>query len=364
MKVCHITSSHPSKDTRIFRKECVSLAEQGFNVNLVVPEEDDHTDRGVNIIAVKLNITSRATRLLKASYKVYQRAAKENADIYHIHDPEMIFFGLLLKLKGKKVIYDVHEDVPRQILSKAWINPKIRSAISWAFEKFENFSAKKFDAVIAATPHITERFKKIGCRAANVNNYPILSELYVPDSGWDEKKKAVCFIGGINKIRGIDEMLEAISYTDSKLYLGGNFSPPSLKEKAQNAAGWEQVIDLGFADRKRVAETMAKSLAGLVLYHPAPNHNNAQPNKMFEYMSAGIPVIASHFDLWKEIVEGNDCGICADPLNPYEISNAINQITENRSEAERMGRNGRKAVEEKYNWDVEAEKLIELYKTL
>ncbi len=95
-----------------------------------------------------------------------------------------------------------------------------------------------------------------------------------------------------------------------------------------------------------------------------PNHVDAQPNKMFEYMSAGIPVIASDFPLWREIIEGCGCGICVDPLDPKKIAEAIDYLVDNPEIARRMGENGRKAVYDRYNWDVEEKKLLALYDSL
>jgi len=109
---------------------------------------------------------------------------------------------------------------------------------------------------------------------------------------------------------------------------------------------------------------LKNSKIGIVTFHPEPNHLFSSPVKMFEYMSAGIPVIVSNFPLWKEIVEGNNCGICVDPLNPEEIANAIKYIFENPAEAKKMGENGKTAVLEKYNWEKESEKLIEVYTRL
>lgn len=118
---------------------------------------------------------------------------------------------------------------------------------------------------------------------------------------------------------------------------------------------------MGFLNRSEVAELLSKASAGLVLFHPYPNHIDAQPNKMFEYMSAGLPIISSNFPLWKEIVEGNSCGICVDPLNPTAIREAIEQIIRNPDDAAQMGRNGRSAVESKYNWETESFKLLKFY---
>jgi glycosyltransferase involved in cell wall biosynthesis len=85
---------------------------------------------------------------------------------------------------------------------------------------------------------------------------------------------------------------------------------------------------------------------------------------MFEYMSAGVPVIASNFPLWREIVEGNDCGLCVNPLQPKEIAEAVDFLVANPERAKAMGRNGQRAVREKYNWGNEEMKLLSLYKQI
>ncbi|WP_243465227.1 glycosyltransferase [Photorhabdus temperata] len=127
---------------------------------------------------------------------------------------------------------------------------------------------------------------------------------------------------------------------------------------------WHKIDEVGFLNRTETKELLSKSIAGIVLFHPLPNHIDAQPNKMFEYMSAGIPVIASNFDLWKDIILENNCGICIDPLNPKEIANAIDYLSNNYNLAEEMGNNGLLAVNKKYNWDTEQNKLTKFYQQI
>ena len=251
--------------------------------------------------------------------------------------------------------------MPRQILSKHWIPAPLRKTISWAVERIENYAAQRFDYIVTATPYIRDRFLKINNRTIDVNNFPILSELYMPDTDWDSKEKLVCYVGGIGKVRGIQEMVEAIGMTEYSLLLAGKFALTAKRDIATGKGGWSKVVELGHINRDEVKEVLSRSMAGLVLFHPEPNHINARPNKMFEYMSAGIPVIASDFPLWKEIVESNNCGICVNSLNVSEIANAINWIMDNPQQAKRMGENGRQAVEEKYNWEQEGYKLSKIY---
>ena len=262
------------------------------------------------------------------------------------------------------MIYDTHEDVPRDILTKTWIPAGLRKLISRVFEVFENFAAKQMSFVITATPFIQKRFAKITAKSQAVNNYPILDELEYGDQDWGQKERAVTYVGSITAIRGIMEMVEAIGQTEAKLLLGGQFSPAQLRNQVVTLPGWERVEELGQLRRSEVARVFSLCCAGLVLLHPGPNHTDAQPNKLFEYMSAGIPVIGSNFPLWREIIEGNKCGICVDPLDPADIAAAISWLIEHSQEAQAMGDNGRKAVRENYNWGTEGKTLVAIYEGL
>ncbi len=364
VKVCHFTSVHTSKDIRIFLKECVSLAKAGFDVTLVAANCKSEVIDNVKIIGVECETKSRLDRMLKTAKSVFEKALEVDADIYHFHDPELLRFALQLKRKGKKVIYDAHEDVPKQILSKYWINKFFRKTISSLVKNYENRVAKQLDYIITATPSIRDRFLSINTNCIDINNFPLENEL-ASVTPWHEKTNNVCYIGGMTVIRGIHQLVDAIDLSnDIKLILAGNFSPANLENEIETKRGYSKVVYKGMVNREGVASIMAKSKAGLVTFMASPNHIDAQPNKMFEYMSAGIPVIASHFPLWKEIIDGNKCGICVDPEKPAEIAKAINYTTGNNEQAEQMGKNGREAVVKKYNWKIESDKLVNVYKSL
>jgi glycosyltransferase involved in cell wall biosynthesis len=351
-------------DTRIYIKECLSLSSMGLEVHLIAPSSDSNPTKGVVFHGVSTSRRTRFLRMTKTIFDVFKNALNVDADIYHFHDPELIAVGLLFKMRGKKVIYDVHEDVPRQILNKSYIPFFLRRGTANIFQYFENAAAPYFDALVTATPFIRDRFLALGCNAVDVNNYPILGEFPESQISWDSKFPAVCYAGSIASIRGIFEMIEAVSRTNVQLLLAGKFAYAQERDRAIKLSGWKSVRELGYLDRVEVSQTLSRTIAGLVVLHPVINYLDALPVKMFEYMAAGIPVIASNFPLWQKIIEDNQCGICIDPLNPEDLAKAIQWLIEHPEEAERMGKNGRLAIETKYNWNNESQKLLDLYRNL
>jgi glycosyltransferase involved in cell wall biosynthesis len=368
MKICQLTSVHPAEDIRIFVKECRYLQQSGFDTTLIVANSETYVKDGVKIVGVKVNAGNRYTRILKGPIQVYKKALEIDADVYHFHDPELLPIGVLLKRKGKKVIYDVHEDVPEQVLSKEWIPAPLRKTISKMVKMVEKFSAKRFDAVVTATPTINNRFKTYNDNSVTIHNFPITNELITEDLPETEEAKSAIYIGGITKLRGIVEMVDAMEVVNQTepvtLTLAGKFSPESLEKQIKNQKGWKYIHNAGWLDREGVRTVLGQAFVGLVLLHPEPRYTVSYPIKLFEYMSAGIPVIASNFPLWKEIVEESQCGLCVDPLNIQEIAEAILWFYKNPEEAKRLGQNGREAILKKYSWENEAARLVQLYKNL
>lgn len=365
-RICHITTVHSANDTRIFIKECQSLSQSGYEVFLIAPETSmSLTDVSVNIKFIPKE-RGRFLRLVRGQWHALKEAFKLKAFLYHFHDPELILMGLILKLMGKKVIYDVHEDLPRQILTKGWLPLWSRKIIASASEYVEWIVAKLFDGIIAVTPLIQKRFPSR--KTILVQNFPLLGELGSTNSEiYTNRLPYFAYIGGIETIRGIREMVHSLKYTENpnvKLFLAGQFSPEILIEEIKSYTEWEKVQYEGFANRDKIAEILGKSRAGLVVLHPTLNYMDAYPIKLFEYMSAGIPVIASDFPLWRQIVEDAQCGLLVNPLCPQEIAKAMGWILEHPNEAQKMGENGLKAVQSTYNWEKENEKLLTFYKKL
>lgn len=364
-KVAHLTSVHQRYDTRIFYKMCCSLSKNHYEVYLIVADgKKSEKNNQVNIINASNKAKKRIFRMVLSVNDIFKKAVKINADIYHFHDPELLPISLKLKKLGKKVIFDSHEDYPKQFLDKPYLNKLTRLFLSKLFEKYEKIICNRLDAVVAATPFIAKKFVKINKNTLNINNYPIITK--PKNIGlWKNKKNEVCLIGGISKIRGIEQILEAISYFDDlKINWAGRADDKIYLDEIKKHKNWKKINELGFLNRKELTKVLARSKIGLATLLPADNHINALPTKMFEYMLAGIPVIASDFPLWKKIIEGENCGICVNPCKPKQIAKAINFLFSNPLLAKKMGENGIKAVLSKYNWVIEEKKLLKLYREL
>lgn len=358
MKICHMTSAHPWDDVRIFLKECQALAKAGYDVYLVA-EGIDREEKGVHIVGCGEKPAGRRARMGQFARIVYEKALDLDCDIYHFHDPELLTYGVKLKEAGKKVIFDSHEDVPGQILDKEWIPAPFRRLISYSYRIYETRCVKKFDAVVTATPHIAELYSGRAKKTIDINNFPKLDDIVFHDGLFAEREAIVCYAGGINELRGESVMIEAMKTIDGKLILAGTYDKNGVcRTKSDN------VEYIGWQSRDGINELYGKSVLGLVLLLPNPNYVWSRPIKMYEYMAAGLPFVCSDFPLWKEVVEESGAGICVPVGDVDAIRKAINTIINDRKLAQEMGRRGRKYVLEKYNWQNEENKLLQLYKEI
>ncbi|OZI16541.1 glycosyltransferase [Bordetella genomosp. 7] len=369
VRIAHLTSVHARYDVRIFLKECGSLARRGYAVRLYVADgKGDEVKNGVEIRDLG-KTGKRFLRMLIKPWALFRAVRRDGVQVVHFHDPEIIPAALALHWQGVTVIYDAHEDVPRQILSKRWLPKGSHRAVARLFEWLENFAARRFAVVVTSTPHIAARFRAAGAHAVNVNNFPMAHELAVErtaDASEADapRSRTICYVGGISDIRGIKEIMQALPAANATLLLAGPFQTPGLRAQLQAMPEWHHVEYLGVVDRTGVRQIMARSQLGVVLLHPVSNYLDSLPIKMFEYMSAGLPVLASDFPLWRQIIDGADAGACVNPLDPEAVALTLNNMLDDPQRLRRQGEAGRRAVHERYNWANEERTLLQLYRDL
>jgi len=146
-----------------------------------------------------------------------------------------------------------------------------------------------------------------------------------------------------------------------ELVLGGRFLTPEYERLVRGMPGFRRVRELGFVAQDEVWTWYSRSDAGLVCLAPLPRFRESLPVKLFEYMAAGLPVIASDFPLFRDIVESSGCGVCVNPQNPVDIAWAVRSLAADRARCREMAEAGPVAVREKYNWEAEARTLLLVY---
>lgn len=367
-KICHITSVHKRYDGRIFKKQCTTLSSQGYDVSLIVNDSlPDEVKNGIKIVSTNYHPQSRILRFVKSGRQLLDRALEIDADIYHLHDPDLLIIGNKLKKMGKKVIFDSHEDYPSDIASKEWIPNILRKPISKGYELFEKVSLKNYDAIITVSPHIVERLKKINPNSYVVTNYPILKPDTNPYQLYKEfENTTICFAGAIHKDWGHHLVIEAIEMINNSKYILVGPSTDNYLSQLKQSKSWSKVDYRGVVTPTEVQEIYKESNVGIAVHYSdsLAGKGTLGNTKLFEFMEAGLPIICSDYPLWVEIIEKYKCGISVDPHNVKEIKEAIEYIIEHPSEANQMALNGIKAVRNEYNWDTQKPVLLDIYKTL
>jgi len=364
-----LTSVHPAFDARIFHKECTSLARAGYDVTLIVPHDHDEVVHGVQVKAVRRS-TGRIGRMSRTAWRVYREAARLDADVYHIHDPELVPLGLFLRLTGKKVIYDIHEYNADSVLTKHWISTPLRRAVSKGVLFLDRFAVSKMSGTVVVNEDMVELFRsrvRSPRPLVAIHNYPLL-----PHAVWKgeqaNREPVAIYVGSLSKERGLEVMLEAgkrlkRGCPDARLQLLGRLDLAGVRQDYTSVDRWHSfgVEYLGLVDHREVSKWLRRARVGLVPLLPTPNYIKAEPVKLFEYMLAELPVIASDFGVMGRIVRETGCGLVVAPGDPDALSGAVEAVLKNPGWAADMGEMGRRAILQKYNWESEEKKLLALY---
>ena len=366
-KVCHMTSAHGPEDVRIFHKECVSLAKAGYDVYLVERGES-YEKQGVHIVGVGQPSGGRLSRMTAFSKHVYEAALAIDADVYHFHDPELLPYGLKLKRRGKKVIFDSHEKYTEQFKRKPYLPGWCSRMIAKVYGVYEKYALKRLDGLIFPCLQGGKHPFAGMCRHITiVNNVPRLEELYDQyDENIPKHERSIVCVGGLTYARGITHMVKAAGKSDCTIYLGGRFIPDSYQTEVEALPEFSHVQYLGQLNRQRVLEILQRCQVGMATLLNVGQYNQYDnlATKVYEYMSLALPVVLARSPYNERMVQQYGFGICVDSENVDEIADAIRYLLDHPEEAHRMGENGRQAIKEEFNWGVEEKKLLSFYEDI
>lgn len=359
IKVCHVTSVHKPTDGRIFERECTSLTKY-YDVTLIAPNVDDYEQNGVHIKGVRLP-SNRLKRMFGLT-PLFKKMVEVDADVYHFHDPELIRLGLKMKKRGKKVVFDSHEDVPLLILGKSYV--PFRKLVSILYANYESLSLKKYDALVSVTPEIVDRLKQINDTTYMITNYPKL-EGVLDNRQWQRR---IGFAGMVNGGWKIHNIIEAIKDIDVTFDLAGPITE-AYRKRLESLEGWTKVHYRGVVSHREVLEMLQECTVGMAVSTDTnPNigmkKGSIGVTKLFEYMGLGIPVITTNLTSWVPIIEGGQCGFCVDCDDVEGIKKNIAYFLDNPDKAKEFGERGRRIAKESYSWESQEKPLFELYTKL
>ncbi len=377
VKVCHIISGYFRQDERIFNRLCCTLIKSGFEVTILTNDgEPDEIVNSIKITSCKKARTSldgrnSIMRVLFSSLDLFEKINEINADIYHLHSPEILLLGLYLKKKGKKVIYDAHEDIENLISEKNWIpNFLFKFLIAKLLKIYLNFVLNKIDGFTTPHHHLIGKYDS-KLRGKLITNFPILKkESKNKFSDYEQRKNIICYTGTVYRFSNQEQIITAINKMKIPVnYKIVGFIEQSFLQKLIQMSNKKNCPDFqGRLNQDRLRKFYLKASIGVVIYDYVDVLGNKLgsygTNKLFEYMEVGLPVICTDFLLWENVIKEYDCGICVSPRDIEGIYNAINFLLTNKERAFKMGLNGRKAIEDKFNWSSQGSDYIKMVRSL
>lgn len=300
-RIAMVTTAHPHDDVRIYHKEAKTLLDAGWRVEIINPHFGGSDENGIRFSRVALP-SGRFGRMLGARRAAMDALLQSRADICVLHDPELL--PLLSDLRRTAIItvYDAHEDLPAQLRAKLWIPTPLRGAASlWGRRLLERYLPMA-GGVLTATDGIARTLEGLNGRIHVVQNRPTSSDFALFDAArvtMTPAPNAVCYAGALTKQRGLYRMIRCCHAAGAVLLLAGRFESDAARQKAESMPEYTCVQYLGMLNRQGVAEAYAKCRAGLLLLCDTPAYRESEPIKLFEYLCAGLPVIASDFSHWR-----------------------------------------------------------------
>lgn len=369
VKICHVTSAHKRYDDRIFEKECVSLAEE-YEVHLLVNDQlGEETVKNVHIHSMNIFFRNRVERVLNYK-KVLEAALYLDADIYHLHDPELLLIAKKLLKHNKKVIFDSHEYYYEQIKSKKYIPTILRSTIAFFYKKYETYICKRITGVISICPLregniVYDPFENRCKNHKYIANYPVFKNIEACINRDNDDFK-VCYAGGLAHERGITHLIDACYKADCKLILAGTFSSDEYKEKLQQKESFKCVDYRGQCTTKEVFEIYEDASLGASTLLNCGQYFKIEtfPVKVYEYFQMKLPVLISNYPYAVNMNKAHKFGVSVCPDNIDEMADAINLLKGDKQLCSELGSNGNTLYKEELNWLKESKKLLLFYKDI
>jgi glycosyltransferase involved in cell wall biosynthesis len=336
-RILHLTSVHGPRDVRIFHKEARAAAAAGARAWVGAPREP-----------------VRRARRPALGWRLAREARARDADLYHVHDPELLPAALwLARRTGRPVVYDAHEYLGQTVRTKRWLPGPLRAPLALAAERAERAASRRLSAVVAANEDLAARFAAAGARAVAVANSPWSTAFPAPAPL--PGAPVALYVGGLGPLRGLEVMRAAfplVGVPGARLVLAGPGDPGELPPGAES---------VGPVDHSRVPALLAAARVAWVPLQRHGNYDRAVPTKLVEAMAAGRPVVASDLGRMGAMVREAGCGLVVPPADAAAHAAALGRLLSDAREAERMGAAGREAFLAGLGFEGQARALTSLY---
>jgi len=372
-KVCLVTLGHQALDDRIFYKEAVSLSATYRQVTVLAAGSGRTRElEGIRILEIE-----PGGHQLSIMRKLYSAARKERADFYHLHEPQLLLVGFMLKILGRaKILYDAHEHFPEMIRDFSRRPRLVAGLLAKVYSLLELLLVCLADGVAVASDHLLKRFARANKPVIAIYNYPrtaLFPGQGQVSSALRERYKSnrvVMYHGQIGKARGLSKLIEATRMVAQRIpnvkliLIGPIFGKTYRKELLGRikAEGAVELVDLlAPIPHQQIGEYITLSEIGLVVLPALPVFEQSLPIKLLEYMACAVPVVGSRLPAIERVISDAECGLLVDPADTAELATAMEHLLQHPEVANSMGQRGLKAVRERYNWSIMEQRLLALY---
>ena len=372
MKICLLNILHDALDKRMYHKIARSLIASGHEVVSIAPGADGTKTVLEGMRWVPVPAARSFAGRLAAAARLVRLGRREGADVYIAPEPESWVAALAIKLvAGGKVVLDMHEHIPSEFAK--FFPAFMRACVSRVTIGFMHLFARYTDLIVLTRESFDSFWTGLRTPRVTVINTNHLQPPCdtIPESLRQRFGSAPTLIhqGIFGDIRGSYQLLDAMKEVrvvqpDVRCLVLGRYvyGDEQAYRRAIREAGLESTMVLiDPVPFDAVPPYIAVARVGLLLFQPGlPNHTLAMPHKLFDYMREARPVIAPSFSVEvARIVQEADCGLLVDVTSPQAIATAMLDLLEHPEKAARLGQNGRRLVETKYNWQQDERRLIE-----
>lgn len=368
IKVCHLSSMH-RPDDRIYQRACLGLVREGLEVHLVIQYPDElPKDEGVHFHWLKKRDGWK--RRWFSSKEAVDKAIEINADIYQFHDPDLLphILKIKKKLPDAKIVFDLHENFEVRFIQ--WGLPAFFGKL---FQSYLKRKLNQFDGYATTTETMKALYKEVKKPGVVIRNAVDVHRLehIDPDQIEPFDTPTICTSGAHSHSRLVLQTVQSMKYIPKDLkfemLFAGRYLPgveEELKEQAKKDGTDKFLLLEGMMPWDENFKRTAKALCGCVFYENNENNQVTLPNRVYEYMFSGIPIIVSDYPELRNIVERAHCGLIVSSEDPKDMAKAFEYLLRNPEEAKKMGQNGRKAIFEDFGYHIDLKNTIQFYRQL